>query len=72
MDAARLIVKFSTGIPTPVLIESHEGDGVIWGVSFNGPNPERKDFVECASAEDAARLMNFLNCTPAVRLEDSP
>lgn len=31
-----------------------------WGVSFNGINPELKDYVECASEEDAFKLQKLL------------
>ena len=32
-----------------------------WGVSFDGINPKSKDYVECASKEDAIKLEHLIN-----------
>ncbi len=43
-----------------VLIETQTEGGTEWGVSFNGSNPESKDYVACSSYADAARLIDRL------------
>jgi hypothetical protein len=32
-----------------------------WGVSFDGMNPKLKNYVECASKEDAFKLEKLIN-----------
>ena len=39
-----------------VIIETHQGGAVEWGVSFTDSNPEAADYVACASYEDAEKL----------------
>lgn len=43
-----------------LVLESHEEDGVKWGVSFTDHNPELKDYVECATKEDAFKLKRLI------------
>tara|TARA_R110001606_G_scaffold385600_1_gene549193 strand:- start:489 stop:641 length:153 start_codon:yes stop_codon:yes gene_type:complete len=35
-------------------------NGEKWGISFDGINPKSKDYVECASKEDAFKLESLL------------
>lgn len=43
---------------TPILIETINDDSTReWGISFTSPNPEEKDYVGCATKEDAAKLL---------------
>jgi hypothetical protein len=48
-----------------VIIEDEMG----WGVSFTSHNPEQKDFIQCASYEDAERLHNHLSAANQKILE---
>ena len=43
-----------------LLIESHESDGVEWGISFTTPNPEPEEYVACKTRDDALRLQKIL------------
>lgn len=47
-----------------LLIEDHD-DGVNWGVSFKGPNPDISDYVGCKSKEDALRLISLVENIPS-------
>ncbi len=40
----------------PTVIELHEDDGVHWGVSIGGSNPEPEDYYECRSSQEAFNL----------------
>lgn len=44
-----------------IVIESHEENGVEWGISSNGSNPESKDYFKMPDKETAFRLSNLLN-----------
>ncbi len=43
-----------------VVIEIQDENGVEWGVSFDGPNPEADKYVQCASKDDAFRLKRLI------------
>lgn len=43
-----------------VVIETHNLDGVEWGVSYNGYNPEPHQYQKCNSKAEAWRLFNAL------------
>ena len=45
--------------PTLVLIESHNYEGVAWGIGLEA-NPELERHFACCSLEEAKRLMAFL------------
>jgi hypothetical protein len=49
---------------TALLIVDHNGPDVdaTYGVSFNGCNPELDDYIQCATEEDALRLLKILGC----------
>jgi hypothetical protein len=38
------------------VIEMHDEDGVEWGISFDGPNPNEEDYFEMMDGESAFRL----------------
>jgi hypothetical protein len=44
----------------PVLIETHNDNGIEWGVGFTSSNPEPKDYVACKTAEDATKLIKTI------------
>lgn len=44
-----------------VLEDYDENQDVSWGVSFTNHNPELKDYVGCASKEDAFKLQDILS-----------
>ena len=45
-----------------VVIEEIQEDGsAIWGLSFNGHNPEEKEFVQTQTSEIAFELKEFLS-----------
>jgi hypothetical protein len=53
-------------------VEWHELDGVHHLVSLSGqPNPEAEDTVECASMDDALRLVKRWNALLALTNEKS-
>ena len=39
-----------------ILIEEHEESGVIWYLSFHGPNPEHSDCFRCTNGDEARKL----------------
>lgn len=44
-----------------LIIEDHTENGVVWGVSVDGPNPTAEQFVKCrdkAHAEQVKRAFN--------------
>lgn len=43
-----------------IVLESNNENGTEWGVSFTNHNPELKDYVECASEEDAFKLERLI------------
>ena len=43
-------------LPGMVVIETHEEDGVTWGVSIHGPNPEAEQFVKCRDKAHALQV----------------
>lgn len=43
-----------------ILIETHNDNGVEWGVSFTSSNPEPEDYVACKTVEDAVKLIKIL------------
>tara|TARA_R110000787_G_C13232163_1_gene427356 strand:+ start:516 stop:671 length:156 start_codon:yes stop_codon:yes gene_type:complete len=43
------------------LLNDQLKNGEKWGISFDGINPETKDYVECASQEDAIKLEKLIN-----------
>lgn len=45
----------------PLLIESHEEDGIEWGVSFDGHNPDPVDYIAVKDRESAEKLIDKLN-----------
>ena len=44
----------------PIIIETHNEDGVEWGISFDGYNPESKFYVRLASRSDAFKLLDLI------------
>lgn len=44
----------------PVLVEEHGEAGTSWVVSFDGSNPRPEYAVQCATREDAERLMTLV------------
>jgi len=44
----------------PIVLEDHSGDGVEWGLSFQGPNPESADYVAVRTREEAFRAINLV------------
>jgi len=45
----------------PVLVTCDEEENrTVWGVSFDGHNPELKNYVECLSEKDAWKLQNLI------------
>lgn len=44
----------------PVVIELHDEEGVEWGVSFAGPNPEEQDYVRMVDGPTAFKLTALL------------
>ena len=42
------------------LLNDQLKNGEKWGISFDGINPETKDYVECASQEDAIKLEKLI------------
>lgn len=57
---------------TPVIIESHEDSGVVWGVSLDGPNPESQNFFRCANHDSAIRLRDLLTIATIDIIFDAP
>ncbi len=47
----------------PILIETHEENGVEWGVSLTSSNPEPEDYYACQSKEEALSLKAMLEET---------
>ena len=43
-----------------VIIESHEENGVEWGISFDGYNPNEADYFKLCDKETAFRLKEYL------------
>lgn len=60
---------FHWGIGQCILIETHDENGVEWGVSRTSHNPESKDYFACKSKEDAIRACGWIGASevPAVR-----
>lgn len=46
-----------------MLLESVEPDGVEWGVSFNGSNPQPEDYIACKDKDSAVRLFDKLSAS---------
>lgn len=44
-----------------VVIESHNGDRVEWGISFSGPNPGDEDYFAMPDEETAFKLASRIN-----------
>ncbi len=45
----------------PILLETHEIDGVKWGLSFGGNNPPSEDFIGMESKEDCLKLIELIS-----------
>ncbi len=43
-----------------IVIETHNHDSVDWGVSFNGHNPEPKDYFLAKNKDDAFGLRDII------------
>lgn len=43
-----------------LLMEEHEPDGVHWGISFDGFNPELESYVECKDKDNASKLQDLI------------
>ncbi len=44
----------------PIVIESHEENGVEWGVSFDGYNPPPEKYVCMVDKESAFKLVELI------------
>lgn len=44
-----------------IVIETHNVDGVEWGISFNGYNPEEEDYFPMTDKDTAFRISDRLN-----------
>ncbi len=44
-----------------ILIEHHDENGVSWGVSFDGYNPDPENLVLCSNERNAVKLQNLIN-----------
>ena len=51
----------TTPLPVMVVIETHEEDGVTWGVSIHGPNPEPDQFVQCRDKAHAFTVKKYFD-----------
>ncbi len=43
-----------------IVIESHDNDGVKWGVSVGSHNPEPYEYIECGGRDEAFALRDKL------------
>jgi len=43
-----------------LVLNDHDEGKESWGVSFDGPNPDLENYVECLCEEDAFRLKDLV------------
>lgn len=43
-----------------IVLETHTDNGVEWGISFNGYNPEPEDYLRMVDKESAFKLRDKL------------
>jgi len=43
-----------------LVLNDHDESKEAWGVSFDGPNPDLEDYVECFSEDDAFKLRDLI------------
>lgn len=45
---------------TPIVTEDHSPIGVFWGISFDGHNPEERNYVQMIGREQAFKLQRLI------------